>query len=477
MFTPWLTAIRHPREVLVTDMVEKFALPLDGGSTSEGHVKLFRIYGRFETYFDTASSRIVRQVRPPMAVPEPARRRRTFLKTSAAVAAFSTAGCLGLPGSSSTDDDSPTDDSSTSNGVDEVEGVEIETVVDGLDHPWGLSFVPATSKLLVTERGGRLTLVDTADGSLETVDGTPDVHAAGQGGLLDVTIHPEFDDEPWVYLTYSALNDDGDSTTHLGRGRLDIDEPELESFEELHAAEPYVDSNGHYGSRVVFGEDGMVYMTTGDRQFKDFGPEHVSQDTTNDLGSTLRLAPDGSIPADNPFVDEAEASDALFSYGHRNPQGMTVHPETGDLWVSDHGEQDGDELEIVERGGNHGWPIAHYGCTYGDGDPIGDDPHERDDVVDPVYHWECNSGGFPPAGMTFYDGDAFDDWQGDLFVGNLAGQYLGHFTVDGRDVEETEPLLADRGWRIRDVAVESESGHLYVAVDDGDAPIVRLHPE
>ena len=409
-------------------------------------------------------------MRPPMTDPDPEPRRRTFLKASAAAVVLSAAGCVGR-----SDDD--IDDGSTADGVDEDAAFEVETVADGFAHPWGLSFVPGTSKLLVTERDGRLNLVDSADGTVETVDGTPDVHAAGQGGLLDVTTHPEFDDEPWVYTTYSALNDGGDSTTHLGRGSLNVDELRLDAFEELHAAEPYVDSNGHYGSRVVFGEDGMVYMTTGDRQFKDFGPDHVSQDTSNDLGSTLRLTPDGSVPDDNPFVDDPDRRDTLFSYGHRNVQGATVHPETGELWVSDHGEQDGDELAVVEAGGNHGWPIAHYGCTYGDGDPIGDQPHERDDVVDPVYYWECNSGGFPPAGTTFYDGDAFEEWGGDLFVGNLAGQYLGRFTVDGRDVEEVDPLLADRGWRIRDVEVEPETGYLYVVVDDANAPIVRLVPE
>ncbi|WP_430540855.1 PQQ-dependent sugar dehydrogenase [Natrialbaceae archaeon AArc-T1-2] len=357
------------------------------------------------------------------------------------------------------------------------DGITVETVADGFAHPWAVAFLPGDSRVLVTEREGRLNVLDREDGTVEPVDGTPDVYAAGQGGLLDAAVHPDFPDESWIYLTYAATNDDGESATHLGRGRLALEGPELESFEELFVAEPFVDSDAHYGSRVVFGEDGMVYVTTGDRQFKDFGPDHVSQDRTNELGATVRLEPDGSIPEDNPFVTDPGVADAIYSYGHRNAQGMTVHPETGAIWQSEHGEEDGDELNVVEGGGNYGWPIAHTGCAYGTDEPVGDDPHDREDVVDPVYYWECESGGFPPAGMTFYDGDAFPDWEGDLFVGNLAGQYLGRFTVDGTDVDEREPLLDGRGWRIRDVGVAPDTGHLYVAVDAGDAPIVRLGPD
>lgn len=360
------------------------------------------------------------------------------------------------------------------------EGVEtgygLETVVDGLVHPWSIAVVPGSEDVLVTERSGRLNLINLTEGSLDTIDNVPEVHAAGQGGLLDVALYPDFPDEPWVYLTYAATNGDGASATHLARGQLDVEEQRLTDVELLHIAEPFVASDNHFGSRVVFGPDGMVYMTSGDRQFKNFGPEHVSQDTTNDLGATLRLEPDGSIPEDNPFIDDVGAKDTLFSYGHRNAQGMTVHPDTGDIWVSEHGEHDGDMLHILESGGNYGWPIAHYGCEYGTTNPIGDEPHELDDVVDPVYYWECTTGGFPPSGMTFYSGDAFPAWEGDLLVGNLAGAYLGRFTVDGTAVEEVDPLLDEQGWRIRDVEEVPHTGHLLVAVDESDAPLVELVP-
>ena len=389
-------------------------------------------------------------------------RRTVLASTTAAVGSLSLAGCIGVF------DDDPGD---------HPDGIAVETLVEGLAHPWGMAFLPDDG-LLVTEREGRLQLVDRDDASTERVDGVPAVHTAGQGGLLDVTVHP---DESWVYLTYADVNDDGETATHVGRGTFDPDGPELTDFESIFVAEPFVDSTGHYGSRVVFSDDAL-YVTTGDRQFKDFGPEHVSQDTTNELGATLRLAPDGSIPADNPFVDDPDVTDAIYSYGHRNAQGMTVHPETGALWQSEHGEEDGDELNIVEGGENYGWPVATYGCEYNTDEPVGDRPPDREDTVDPVYYWECTSGGFPPAGMTFYDGEAFPDWQGDLFVGNLAGQYLGHFSVEGDDredvaVEERDPLLSDRGWRIRDVAVAPDTGALYVAVDARDAPLVRLVPD
>lgn len=352
----------------------------------------------------------------------------------------------------------------------------VETVGSGLERPWGITFLPNDSRMLVTERPGRLNIVDRNSGNVTVVSNTPEVYANGQGGMLDVALHPQFPNKSWVYLTYSASDSNGNSATHLGRGKIDLQQGEFSVFEQLHVAEPFVDSNGHFGSRVTFDGDGMLYQTSGDRRNKNFGPDHVSQDTSNELGATLRLNPDGSIPGDNPLVDEDGTADAIFSYGHRNPQGMTVHPDTGDIWQSEHGESDGDEINIVERGGNFGWPVASEACRYDTGEPIGDSHDERDDIVNPVYYWECGTGGYPPAGATFYDGTAFPNWEGDLFVGNLAKQFLGRFAVEGRNVVQLDPLLADRNWRIRDVEVAPDDGHLYVAVDGIDAPLVRLKP-
>ena len=399
---------------------------------------------------------------------------RRQLLSAVAAGVGSLAGCVGSGGSS--DDSSGGSDSSdgSSGGSDNVP-FAVETVATGFSNPWSLAFLPDDG-LLVTERAGDLRLVDRASGSVRRVDGTPEVFARGQGGLLDVALHPSFPDRRWVYLTYSTANANGDSTTALGRGRLDREAPRLEGFEPLYAAEPPVDSAGHYGSRIAFDAADRLYVTVGDRQFKNFGPDHVAQDLSVDLGKVLRLAPDGSVPDDNPFVDDPDARDAIYSYGHRNPQGLTVHPDTGDLWASEYGEQDGDEINVLRAGGNYGWPVADDGCTYGEGDPIGVSHDDREDVIAPAHSWPCGSGGFPPGGMTVYAGSAFPNWEGDLFVGGLAARAVARLTLDGTAVTGVDRLLADREQRIRTVAEAPETGQLYLAVDAEDAPVVRLTP-
>ncbi|GAA0517689.1 quinoprotein glucose dehydrogenase [Halorubrum aquaticum] len=392
--------------------------------------------------------------------------RRRFLSLAGLAGTGTLAVCAGRGGAG---DGDPSGDDGDSTAY------AVETVATGFSNPWAIEFLP-DGDLLVTERAGALDLVDPESGEVRAVDGTPEVDARGQGGLLDVALHPDFPDSPWAYLTYSASNADGDTATHLGRGRLDRENGRLERFEVLHAAEPFVDSTGHYGSRVVFGDDDRLYVTVGDRQFKDFGPDHVAQDLGVELGKTLRLEPDGSVPDDNPFLGDPDARDAIYSYGHRNAQGLTVHPETGAIWESEYGEQDGDEINVISRGANYGWPVADEGCTYGGGDPIGVSHDDREDVVAPAYSWPCGSGGFPPGGMTFCSGRAFPDWEGDLFVGGLASRSLGRLTVEGDEVTAEERLLADRDWRIRTVVEEPDTGHLYLAIDSGDAPVVRLTP-
>jgi len=389
--------------------------------------------------------------------------RRRFLTAAGLAGTGVLAGCAGR---SSSDASDPSTDAAA--------GLHVEPVAEGFTHPWSLAFLPDDGAL-VTERPGGLSLLDRSTGAVQPVDGVPTVDARGQGGLLDVAPGPAFAETDLVYLTYAAANDSGATTTHVGRGRLDREAARLEAFEALHAARPFVDSTGHYGSRLAFDDD-RLYVTVGDRQFKNFGPDHVAQRLDTELGVVLRLEADGSIPDDNPFVDDPAARDAIYSYGHRNPQGLTIHPETGALFESEYGEQDGDEINVLEAGANYGWPVADNSCKYGSDEPVGV-PHEaRSDVVAPVYGWECGSGGFPPSGAAFYEGDAFPDWRGDLFVAGLAKRYLARFSVDGREVTEAGALLADREQRIRDVAVAPVSGHLYAAVDDGDAPILRIAP-
>ena len=350
----------------------------------------------------------------------------------------------------------------------------LELVAAGLGQLWGIEFMPGSTQLLATENSGRLFLIDTEKLDVAEIGGVPEVDDSGQGGLLDIAISPEFDEDRTIYLTYSAAGEGGTST-HLAKADLDIASLQLSDVEVLYAAQPFMSGASHYGSRVVV--DGRyLYVTIGDRSDKNFD-DHVSQDTGNSLGTTVRLLRDGSIPRDNPFVENLDVLDEIYSYGHRNAQGMTIQPETGQLWQSEHGERDGDEINIIEAGGNYGWPETHTGCSYVTGRDIGDLPWERDDIVDPVHFWECNSGGFPPAGMTFYNAEGFSDWQGDLFVGGLAGEYLAHFRLNDDGLEELEPLLEQEGWRVRDVTVGQHDGAIYAAVEGRDTSLARIVPK
>jgi len=358
--------------------------------------------------------------------------------------------------------------------VNEVEPL-LEVVAEDLGLIWGIEFLPGTSRLLANEKSGSMFLIDTETLEVIEIDGAPEVDSRGQGGLLDLAVSPDFDEDKLVYLTYSAANEAGDTTTFLARAVLDLEEQRLRDLEELYFAEPFVSGTSHYGSRVIIKGD-YLYMTIGDRGDKNFD-DHVSQDTTNVLGTTIRLLHDGTIPEDNPFVDDPQVLDEIYTYGHRNSQGMTIHPETGEIWQSEHGERDGDEINIIYGGNNYGWPLATYGCTYVTRQTIGVLPEERDDTINPVHYWECGSGGFPPAGMTFYDADGFADWRGDLFVGGLASEYLAHFRLTDDGLEELDPLLAEEGWRVRDVTVGHHDGALYASVEGRTVSIVRIVPQ
>ena len=337
---------------------------------------------------------------------------------------------------------------STDIHINQSDDYEFEIIYNDFQNPWGFDFIDENT-LLITERLGNVILFDLETKNKIYLEGVPEVDVVGQGGLLDIKYH-----EGWIYLTYSKSNGDG-YATHLGRGFFNND---IENFETLKIAEPFMSGGAHFGSRIVIRDD-FVYFSTGDRGQKNFDANHVSQDLNNYLGSIIRLNKDGS---------NAE----IFTYGHRNVQGMTLNSKTNEIWITDHGERDGDSISILTEGGNYGWPIAHYGCRYGTNIPVSEDPHLNPDVIDPVYFWECGSGGFPPSGMTFYYGDKFENWQGNLFVGNLAGQYLGRFIID-ESVIEAEPLLSYLGLRIRNVK-ESPNGYLYALSDSGE--LIKIKP-
>lgn len=338
---------------------------------------------------------------------------------------------------------------------------EVETVAEDLEHPWGLAFLPG-GDMLVSERPGRLLRLGPDGDNRREVSGLPEIVARNQGGLLDVVLHPDFEDNGYVYLTWSGPGEDDTNATHLGRARLDGDA--LSDFEVLHVTRPFVDSGHHFGSRIVFDGEGHVFFTVGDR-----GERDRAQDVDDHNGSVLRVNEDGSIPSDNPFVDRDDARDAIYSYGHRNPQGAARHPETGRLWIHEHGPQGGDEINLPEPGENYGWPKQTYGEEYGGGEIA---PDTLESTVDPIHVWVPS---IAPSGMAFYTGDKFPEWQGDLFIGALALTHLAHLELDGTEVVSETQLLDDRGWRIRDVR-QGPDGYLYLLTDASNGRLVRLVP-
>lgn len=355
-------------------------------------------------------------------------------------------------------------------------GYSVEILHEGLDRPWALEFLPGGEDIVITGRGGALWLHEGESGGLRSLSGTPSVATDGQGGLLDIAAAPDFAESRHVWLTWSGAGEGG-ATTHLGRARLG--DEGLEGLETVFTVSPFMNSPAHFGSRIVFHE-GDMYVGLGDRSQKDFGPEHISQRLDSENGTVIRLTADGGIPGDNPFVDTEGAQDAIWSYGHRNIQAMAVQPGTGALWVAEHGENGGDEINVVERGSNYGWPLAAHGVTYSGGEVFAPPHREGDGFIAPVWHAPAGrEAPYPPSGMAFYEGDAFPDWEGHMLLGNLGQEYLGLFAVSGEtggeQVELVDRLLADQGWRIRDVAVGPD-GYVYVISDGENGRLVRLVP-
>jgi glucose/arabinose dehydrogenase len=340
--------------------------------------------------------------------------------------------------------------------------VRAETVARGLENPWGLAFLP-DGRMLVTERPGRLRIV-AVDGSLSPpLAGVPAVYARGQGGLLDVALDPDFANTRLVYFTYAEPGAGGAGTT-AARARLVDDR--LEDLQVIYRQRPKVEGGGHYGSRLVFARDGALFITQGDRM----GHREKAQDLAMGMGKIVRIRPDGTIPFDNPFVDHPTAQAEIWSYGHRNVQGATLHPETGQLWTVEHGARGGDELNHPEPGLNYGWPVITYGRDYS-GLKIGEGT-ARDGMEQPVYYWDPV---IAPSGMTFYTGTRYAGWRGSLFIGSLSPGGLVRLTlVDGRVTRE-ERYLGELRERIRDVQ-QGPDGWLYLLTDSRDGRIVRVVP-
>jgi glucose/arabinose dehydrogenase len=335
--------------------------------------------------------------------------------------------------------------------------IKVETVATGLSHPWGLAFLP-DGRMLVTERTGTLRLV-SKDGKLSApLSGVPEVVVAGQGGLLDVAIDPDFKSNNLVYLSYSELGESGASTA-VARGKLG--DSGLENVEVIFRQMPKIKGNLHFGSRLVFALDGKLFVTLGERF--QFTP---AQDLGNDLGKIVRINPDGSVPKDNPFVGRNDARPEIWSYGHRNPQGAAIHPETGKLWETEFGPMGGDELNIPQAGQNYGWPVVSWGSHY-DGRAI-PKPPTHPEFADAIYHWNPV---ISPSGITFYTGDAIPAWKGNLLIAGLSSQAIVRLTLDGEKVVDEERI--PMGTRIRDV-VQGPDGAVYALTDEGNGEILRL---
>jgi glucose/arabinose dehydrogenase len=335
-------------------------------------------------------------------------------------------------------------------------------VANGLEHPWALAFLP-DGRFLVTERPGRLRIID--NGKLSSpLKGLPEIKARGQGGLLDVTLHPDYRQNGWIYLSYSAGTGNMIGT-EVGRGRLKGDR--ITDWEVIFQLKPKTGTRHHFGSRLVFDREGYLYITLGDR-----GARHRAQDLGDHAGSVIRLHDDGRVPADNPFVGHTGASPEIYSYGHRNIQGAALHLETGQIWIHEHGPQGGDELNIIRPGRNYGWPVITFGKEYGSGAGIGEGTH-RSDIESPVRTWIPS---IAPSGMTFYSGDRFPEWQGNLLIGALKYQLLARLELKGGSVTREERLLQGQLGRIRDVR-QGPDGYIYLLTDAGDGQLVRLEPQ
>lgn len=346
----------------------------------------------------------------------------------------------------------------------EYKTFDLVQLAEGLENPWGMAFLPG-GQILVTEKGGRLLLWNNGD--LADVSGLPEVSTDGQGGLLDVAVHPDYDNTGWIYLTYSQPDGQGQTATALVRARLDgntlVDRADI--FVQNRFSEP----GRHYGSRLAWANDGTLLMTIGDRG----SDPPRAQDLADHAGKVLRLNDDGSIPADNPFVNDSEALDEIYAYGVRNIQGMVVDPDSGTVWVSDHGPRGGDEINRIEAGLNYGWPLVTRGLDYGSEGPFPDAINRRmEGVVEPFYEFLPTHA---PSGLAFVTGDRFSPWTGNLLAGGLRSERIRRVVFDEQEVLHEEELLLQDIGRIRDVR-QGPDGYIYVLNDESDGGLYRLEP-
>ena len=334
------------------------------------------------------------------------------------------------------------------------ENYKAEKVIDGLGVAWGMVWL-SNGDMLISERSGDLRVYRDGELLEEPVGGVPEVYANNQGGLLDLELHPNYDQNGWIYISYSSVAGSGDgSNTAIMRAKFDEEDHTLTDQEVLYKGTPNSTRGHHFGSRIEFDNDGFLYFSIGDRGNRDVNP----QDITRDGGKVYRLHDDGSIPESNPFYDESGAKKAIYSYGHRNPQGMALNPVTGKIWVHEHGPRGGDEINIVNKGDNYGWPILSYGINY-DGTEFAEDT-ARAGMTQPEWYWDPS---IAPSGMAFVTSDKYPEWKGNLLVGSLKFSYLVLCNIENNRVVSESTVFEDIG-RVRDVR-QGPDGYIYVGTD------------
>lgn len=330
----------------------------------------------------------------------------------------------------------------------------VKLVNGELKNPWGMVFLP-DGKMLVTEKEGRIVLLDNGTILNNNVAGGPESKVQGQGGLLDIELHPNFKSNRWIYFTYASGEGEGNGAmTALSRAQWNG--TAFENHEVLYKGSPNTTASPHFGSRIAFDSENHVYFSIGDRGNRDENP----QDITRDGGKIYRLHDDGRIPADNPFVGQDGAKEAVYSYGHRNPQGLATNPNTGDIWEHEHGPQGGDEVNLIKAGANYGWPVVTYGVNYG-GKPITDET-SRPGMEQPVTYWVPS---IAPCGMAFVQNSQYAGWDGDLIVGSLKFSYLVRLVIEDNKVVKEEKFAEGIG-RVRNVEMGND-GYLYIGVEGG----------
>lgn len=343
-------------------------------------------------------------------------------------------------------------------GIKTTTPYEVTIIAEGLSNPWAVTSLP-DGRLIITEKAGTLRIATTAGQLSDPISGFPELDDRKQGGLLDVAPAPDFETSRILYFTFAEKKPQG-SLTAVGKGKLSADEKRIENFQVIYRAIPYYDNSMHFGSRIVFDKHGNIFVSTGERSDMETRPK--AQLLDNGYGKVIHITPNGDPVAGNPFINTPGALPEIYSYGHRNPQGLAIHPETQELWLSEMGPRGGDEINLIKPGKNYGWATITYGIEY-NGKTIGEGITQQEGLEQPVYYWDPV---LSPSGMTFYSSNVIPEWQNNLFIGGLSSKHIARIVLENNKVIGEERLLADQNQRFRDIG-EGKEGALYAVTDEG----------